>query len=281
MYMIMISKNDKPSLKFGIKLSSFLLLSVSTHAGVIAYQSFDFPAQTIGPASTAMNADENENDFGFTAPKSPSGRMPLVVIGDGLTYADAEGNRLEVNGRAAMVPPGDSSVYPLFALPKASPFSDLQNPEKPGQFAPPGSDIWVSFLMRSDGPLAPDTTFYLKAGSGKISAGLCNNERSEGAFFRLSGPRSHVVMQPDKSYLIVIRYQFGMSGGNDDRVSMWINPVLGSAEPVSYPDAEIEQTNVYVMDFWTVVHSKTSDFKGYVDEIRVGESYADVTPMAR
>jgi hypothetical protein len=86
------------------------------------------------------------------------------------------------------------------------------------------------------------------------------------------------------THLIVMRYTFNPALTNDDEFAMWVDPVsLGVAEgsvpaPATTTTGGIDQTSI--SSFWLFQHnaSTVAGSGFFIDEIRVGTTWKDVTP---
>jgi len=274
----------RPLLPFASAVCAFLVLSPLPRcaAALIAYEPFDYPAGTTDPGAgaAAEGMPLRDGGTGFTAPKLTASRQGLSVTSPGLQY-DSSGN-LAVRGNAALLPEGDSAIYQIYKSQDGDPFAQLRNPERPRALGKPGTVLWLSFLMSFTGELDNQSVAALKIGQNNISIGVCNNEKSDAPYFRLSGPRSNVPAEAGKTYLVVVKITYGEDAAPDsrsDKVEAWINPDLGGESPPVKPDAVLDHTRAMLSDFWTGAKlggKATAMF----DEFRIGETYGDVAPTA-
>jgi pectate lyase len=160
-----------------------------------------------------------------------------------------------------------------------------------------GGSIYVSFLLRqttlanSSGPLLAisDVTTVGSGGNGALVLYLSKS----GTEYRIGVKKSGSVVQYTASgtyavndtVLVVARYQFNTASSTDDTVTLWINPVLDGVEPA--PGAtDLAATTVSGATDYTVglqylhlrANSSTASGVNEVDNIRVGSTWADVTP---
>lgn len=259
----------------------FALASAQSFAGLIAYEPFDYPAGTTDPGSnqTKQGAAVSEGGTGFVTPKTMAGWQALTVVAPGLEYSET--GKLKVQGNAALAPAGNSAVYQLYKSQGGDPFEALRNPEKPDAFGKPGATLWISFLLCLTGDLNNQSLAVMKLGQNSLSLGVCGNEKSDGPYFRLSGPRSTIKAEPGRTYLLVVRITYGEHTSPDDRkdkVEAWINPELGGEAPPGKADAVIGETRAVLSDFWTATNLDDGTTAVF-DELRIGETYADVVPV--
>ncbi|MFC3159285.1 T9SS type A sorting domain-containing protein [Chryseobacterium arachidis] len=85
-----------------------------------------------------------------------------------------------------------------------------------------------------------------------------------------------------QTYLIVVGYTFNTGGTNDDIVSLWVNPATGGSTP---PTPTITDTNsttdlTGINNFLLRQDSATETPSLEIDELRIGTTWASVTPSA-
>lgn len=144
-----------------------------------------------------------------------------------------------------------------------------------------GTTRYLSFLLSPDSTLDTSNWFGLalrEGGAGDIFFGILARTTTFGIDDEtLNGTDdadSLISATLGTTALLVIKMQFNTSG-TDDVFSMYINPNPGSAEPT----ADATYTYDFAgQDIGTLVLN-SSDSVSY-DEIRIGTTYADVTPVA-
>ncbi|MBN8707988.1 MAG: hypothetical protein J0I10_01315 [Verrucomicrobia bacterium] len=268
-----------------ILAAASLCLPAGSRAGLIAYESFD---QNAGLENPDISADQPDGKpataggTGFQPLKVVSGREPLVVTEEGLTFSQ-DGMTLKTAGRAVRAPGGQSPSLPLYAPYAGDPFADYRSVQNPAAFGREGRTLWVSWLFRVEGDITLQTTAVMKIGSDAIHAGLIHNEKAKEAFFRLISSSTGVKVEPGRTYLAVVRIDYGSKdGGNDktDRIMLWVNPDLGGSDPGVKPRVTIDDVNAPISSFWFMLGSGDGQASAVFDEIRLGEEYADVVPAS-
>lgn len=256
------------------------LAFTNAHGALIVYEPFDYPAKDVGiePNSAMPNA----GGTGLTVSPMKTQRAPIEVSSEGLTYM--EGNSLAVKGRAASVSNGSSWIYKLNLgdLPPA--LEHLRDPYHPSALGAPGTALWFSFLLRIDGEITNLVEARLNIGKNRMMCGLTGNEKSDGAYIRLSGPRTNVAVESGRTYLIVGKITYGEKSDPEERtdnVEIWVNPDVGMQQPDHPANTKIEGTLAPLEDFWFETNSATTGIHALFDEIRIGETYGDVTPAAQ
>lgn len=128
---------------------------------------------------------------------------------------------------------------------------------------------FVSFLMRPDA----GSGFYGGLNVGNLFAGLSGNQATYG----LEGPTNDLSLSnlgaiPGQTVFFVLRLDF--LPGNDT-VSLFLNPAPGQPPPGT---ASAVKTD---LDVGAVTSIVINNYGGYtLDEIRIGTTYADVTPLS-
>src|SRR4029450_8736330 len=87
-------------------------------------------------------------------------------------------------------------------------------------------------------------------------------------------------LSPGTTYLVVVSYQFN-GGASNDVAKVWINPVIGGAEPTQ----DAISTNIGVTDATSIQRffirqdaANATAGSLAVAELRVGTTWASVTP---
>lgn len=160
-----------------------------------------------------------------------------------------------------------------------------------------GGSIYVSFLLRqttlanSSGPLLAlsDVTTVGSGGNGALVVYL----NKSGTQFQIGVKKNGSAVQYPSSgtyavndtVLVVARYAFNTASTTDDTVTLWVNPILNGVAPAPGP-AGIAETTVSGGADYPVglqylhlrANSSTASGINEVDNIRVGSTWAEVTP---
>lgn len=232
-------------------LVSALILSLgclSVYSGLLAYESFSY-----------TNDHNYYKDGGFGWGSAWGG----LSVTDGLTYTNS--NRpLATQGAAAMLL---SASWRLLDTTPSGPFTSLIDGN--GLIGKEGTAVWISYLLRPIelnqfvagvwmGRDTPNNGFalYLTNGITQLAQGV---------------PFSLLT-----NYFVVERIQF--RANNNDLREQYFNPVPGTPTPFG-----AQGTNVFTGDmrFNTVylVGNSVRSPAGIVDELRFGQSYADVAVL--
>ena len=205
-------------------------------------------------------------------------RQPVGIAEQGLSF-HGDGKPLAVRGKAGIAPYGASIIYNLIT----EGFETLRSPEDSDSFGAPGTAIWFSFLIAIQGEVSPSTEARVVLAKNRMVCGLTGNEKSGDAYIRLSGPRTNIPIESGKTYLVVGKITYGEKNVPDDRtdtVEIWVNPEVGLEEPGRLADAALRDTSASLKDFWFQTNSTSGSFTALFDEVRIGETYVDVTPAA-
>lgn len=227
-----------------------------------------------------------------------------TAVNGSLSYVDANGKRLATSGNKAFYSGSNgNNCQPGRAM------SSRRGKD--------GTSTWLSFLMVRLGDKSgtqgvdgtpsfqrganftlwdttdPSATTAQRLGIGESSGVLTGNPdydtwsmapRGSGSLRRLSTNSLHAV---DKVALLVARIDHKGDETEPDDAHLWINPLLG-VMPLTNdaPIRILSDTNTYDFSFDWVRHFAGNPNTGagqphaeyHFDELRIGETYADVTP---
>jgi hypothetical protein len=227
-----------------------LLVAGRLSAESIAYESFAYPLAS--PLTDASGGT------GWDAPWTVDGDSATAVA-PGLSYEDIYGNSLITTGLAASTA-GTATTRNFRAL-----------------AAPIRSEVWISFLYRLPEANAKfeGVSFYL-GDQNKFS--VQNPSTDPGSLIVLGnnvtgGSASTLKGNLDTTHLIVLHFLKGGAPGGADTVRIYVDPLL-AGNPSQF-DAAVTAAN---FDFDRVRIAGQDGSELLVDELRVGNSYAEVTP---
>lgn len=233
---------------------SLAVLTNSSHAGLNAYEPFNYTTSI--PNGTASTAN------GFTG-NWTCGATPTIAAG--MTYPDlpsAHGSFSSTSGRqfvgfATPLSAGTKWISFLFNL------AGNNGANHCGVYFPNGG-TGLFFGYGLDPQTA--TTGGLRPGSILTTGtGTANATSLASGFIGTYG---------QTPYLVVIRIDFNTSGGNDT-VTIYLNPTADSATPGVAPAYALNTFNVG--DITGIgFQNPGGGFAVKVDEVRVGDTYADV-----
>lgn len=266
--------------------------------GLWAYEGFDYPPTEPPPPvgdrfnwPTSGGADGLDGGFGWSGPWRETAEKVSVIVGDieanawratdrrrlGLLgYADAEGHVLASTGIQLRTAAGplSTTVRPLDA--KAFPESMVDE----RGIGRDGSVLWLSFLGQSFDGRGQGSFAYIQLGPdergfriGKLQ-GAPNGNWS--AAVVLDGDEVYErwsKISSGQAALIVARIIF-RPGAED--LAIWLDPTLGTEPPLS--DAKIRMS---VPDFRLTTLTISSRYTTDFDELRIGGTFADVTPLRK
>lgn len=221
------------------------------HAAELVYEPFDYTA--------AENLTSLAGGGGWASAWTQDGESS-VIGPDGLTFTDGIGNVLAVSGRSA------ETTHTATSRNFRTVAGGLL------------TDVWISFL------------WHLPASNNKFE-GL-NFYRGTQATFSISNPSTTAAATISLSnnlpggtgvstqkggfgvtHLVVLRLTEGGGPGGADRVQAFIDPLLSGVPSV--PDATVNGSN---FDFDNLRIAGQDGATVILDEIRIGSSFADVTP---
>ena len=249
-------------------LSLLVLLQLNAAAAPLFYEGFDYPeAEELGDTVTTSLRWEND-------------KSQFKIASGSLEYSGLKastGNRLNVTTTTASL---DSVRTTRGTWPEQT-----------------SGTLFVSFLLRlesADGiEAAGDGTSVLTLGKTSNGSHLLgvnllkkdgiklgvlkypsNTTRVSSAFFS-AGPGASLAANGSATYLVVAKYEW-VEGAGNDVVTVWINPAnLGGSED---PNNKVS-TNAGVDGTQSVGRLTLSRGPhANIDEIRIGQTWADVTP---
>ncbi|NTU54500.1 MAG: hypothetical protein HGA97_12570 [Chlorobiaceae bacterium] len=257
----MSNKNRKTRDLISGILTCMLLAPAPAHAALIAYEGFDYvPGSDIRGQSGGSGWATGSSWAGY----DPSATWPGLITSSGLSFGklDIQGKALTTATTPGTIPPPSSALY----------WRNLP------QFGQEGSTLYVSFLFRPEpefgyyGGINLTDEFGNGIFVGKSGASGYNNYGLEGPLNDIES--SGVPVATGETDLIILKAQF--LAGNDI-YSIFVNPALDGVEPGA---ASASKTD---FDPGNPLIGTTFIFNNYgnytIDEIRIGTTYADVTPI--
>jgi hypothetical protein len=249
------------------------------------YEGYDYPAGNI-----STNLAGGTGWAGAWIPDVEGPATNHVVSAAGLSYTDASGNVLMTTGGKAFysatnLASGDIRSFRDFAAPRTN------------------GTTWVSFMGRRLGPTTNNTgtpnnpypraanlSFY-EGGSERFAIGNGSGAVSNlwsilpGGSVANAGENQRSAVPMDQLALVVLRIDHvGDPAAANDYIHMWINPPLGVTPSTNTAAARTLGTNNYSFNrirpfvgATDAANSRPFAEMDY-DEIRVGETFASVTP---
>lgn len=240
-----------------ITVLALLLSARTSSAAPLAYEGFDYPA--------GADLVGNAGGSGFSGPWAPGGFNASVsdnydVAGGSLTFGPlvTGGNRVSSAPTNAIAGVTRSLAAPLGADGTTSYFSVLLRPE--GTL---GAGVFNGFFGLTLETAAEPELYIGKPGDGALTQYVVEDRGGGG---QVSSGAAATV---GESALLVLKAQF--LAGNDV-FTLYVNPTPGGPEPAA--GAVKSNSNVGPVTGLTIY--STGAFS--IDEIRVGTTFADVTP---
>ena len=231
------------------------LMRFQLHAALLVYEPFDYPADA--------SLLQQTNGLGFSSPWIPGGFNATIhdvfrIKAGPMKYPGLATQGTNHASIEAIVEPGIAGLSRILAT----------------NLATPGATYYLSFLHRPD---APEDYASLVIGTGELrelSIGKSGSVKKYHVSQRGGVNRVLSDVEPivGKTAFIVVKMEI-MDG--PDRFTLYVNPVPGKPEPKNgfvKEDLDLEfadQVILYSRAAWSV------------DEIRIGTTWADVTPATR
>ena len=221
-------------------------------AGLLGHDSFTYPhGDLVGNGGTGWAA-------------AWAGANPVVVTSPGLSFSDSIGNTLLTSGSALNTADGGA----------ATTISSREVADR-------NAETWISVLIQPQGSFTDfiGVSFYdngLATADARFAI-----EHATGKDLRLTKRAGGVVHSASfnttiGSPVLAVIHLVPDGGGGDpllDRLDVFFNPIL-DAEPV-VPHASI---SIDGLQFDRIRIAAQNGRSSLVDELRIGETYADVTP---
>ncbi|MEM8922084.1 MAG: sigma-70 family RNA polymerase sigma factor [Actinomycetota bacterium] len=179
------------------------------------------------------------------------GRPEILFTAESLQYTDAAGRRLDTAPGALRlrVPEGGAKLRTALDVAAAG-----------------DGPVWISYLIRLDSPEPGDAFMRLGSIFDRGSFGI----QSRPNYKFVNGPEAQRTVEQGTTVLLVAELR-------PQGASLWIDPDL--AEP-GFPAANYDQLPDDLEGTIDLVINDYADARYTVDEIRVGATYAVVTPIA-
>lgn len=246
---------------------------------LLAEEAFNFPTGTLHQKNNLNKAWGTAWTVQFINSADPG--TYVIPEGGGLTYLN-----LVTSGGRAMGGQSNASCGRQFATTALSPWvAYLKN----NRLDPRGRSLWWSVLLQKDQSNDDQVAIYLAPNSGGLAystgsaiagVGYFGTSSNNGGIrywgLRIGSTtyRSPVPITPGQPVLLALQLE---SGSPNNTLRLYVNPAdLGGAAPAS-PSAL--GTTTSALQFLNVAYNFSTPAAGSVDEIRLGESFAAVTPV--
>ena len=235
-----------------------LALCSAASAGLTAYDGFDYGA-------TTGDLTGKNGGSGWSGAYTDTGNSTIYTT-PGLTYTG-----LPTTGGGSKTADGGGATTLNFRS-----FNTIYGDNE--------TETWISFLAQRNGTASTATfaglSFYNSNGfSSSTDAEVTFANGGTGGAWRImdNGPpllngSTAVVPASNTTYLLVARILWGAGAGGKDAVSLFVNPTLGTLPSVADASLDVDITN---FDKVRIAAASAIDYT--FDEIRIGDSYADVT----
>lgn len=148
-------------------------------------------------------------------------------------------------------------------------------------------ETWISFLAQRNGAASTTTfaglSFYNSTGIATADAEFSISNAGTGGTWRLfdnnnggatTAVSTGITIASDTTYLLVAKIAWGAGAGGTETVSLFVNPTLGLPPVTADAGRDIDMANI------NKVRIAGANGVNYTfDEIRIGDSFASVTPV--
>ena len=228
-------------------------------AAPIASDSFDYPEGNLAENNGGSGWENAWYDV------HPGGTPKTFVLPPSLEYTDSKGMKLSAAGSQVGIAYDTSRIINLDTAAR----SDLAPFVKDGKLGADGTTIWISLLAFCDEGGEAWSLVELREGeeTEKLKIGHAGGATK----WSYIDARTRQGKTPlTEQAFVVIRIDF--KSGKDD-IYMWTNPDLGT-EP-AFETADVKSRHCDA-SFNTIVFRGDVNDEVYVDELRIGTTWADV-----
>jgi len=253
------------------------MYSLSVKSALIVYEGFDYPAAT--------NLRTQTGGSGWSGAWTNTGNATETATSPGLTYPGliVQGNKATLNGQQTTSTNGNSAFL-------------LRDTAQ--TFGTDGSTLWLSFISQRTGAKSAGGTGATLNYQRVFSLSLFNSTTEQASVGELSNdnldtwalnpdattivPSVHTTVPLDTQAFLLARLDF--IGAGTDKMYLWVNPDLSQGEPdIGTAAASITDDLTFNRLRMTVGGSQNSGAtlaaQGLFDEIRIGDTFADVTAV--
>lgn len=256
-------KDQRTSLKTLTKACLFAMagFSTSASAAIVVYDGFSSPVGDLDGSGGGSGWTDTWTPLGAPAPA-----IRPQILDTSLSYTDSGSNALETTG-GSMRLQTDTTGFRYFRTMDTAYGTD-------------GTTMYVSFLLdaeRSTGFWGMEFTLAGFTGDADRNIRFGDGDRMRSTHG--GGDLGSLGTAAGPTNLFVLKFDFGI--GDIDTVTLYKNPTLGTEPVTSF--GSLTTTGV---DGFTFSALTITDFSGgvgsnfHLDELRVGNTYADVTPIA-
>lgn len=257
-----------------------LITTTFTFGQVALYEGFDYtsPGFVGGNLATASDA-VGSNNWATHSNTATTGTGTIDVLAGTLSYAGlaiSAGNKVLMPGNNVTTPRDINRALSASSTAAVQYFSLLINVVDNTQLGATGTS---NGYFMSFGASAGASVTSLGARLGAISSNTGSNFRlniSNISTGTLTYTDNGTDLNFGTTYFVVVKYDRSAS---PTVATLWINPIPGVAEPVS-TITNSSGTNTFASFTSVALRNASATPKAEIDEIRVGATWADVTPVA-
>jgi hypothetical protein len=267
-------------LAIAIVTLSVSMWCMNLSAALIAYEGFDYADGT--------NVRTQTGGFGWTGAWTDTGNASATetATAPGLTYGNLSvaGNKLTSRGQQNNAGANGTNAFL---------FRDTSQ-----AFGTDGTTVWLSFISQRTGnkssggtaqPLNYQRVFSMSLFNGstteQASIGELSNDPADvwslNPDLTTFAPSAHTTTPLDTQAFLLARIDF-IAGTNADKIYLWVNPDLSLGEPATGTAAatvtdELSFNRVRLTVGGSQNTGANAGASGLFDEIRIGDTFADVT----
>lgn len=150
-----------------------------------------------------------------------------------------------------------------------------------------GTSLWFSFMINATANGDPTVSLFTNSNNYTTSGiGARINFSGDQVVARIgstNGGPGTFDFNLNTTYLIVGRLDLLNGPSGNDTLRLWVNPTTGGSDPTDASalstSTQVAQTGWFGSTTYLTIRSSGA-FSGSIDEIRLGNTFADVTPTA-
>jgi hypothetical protein len=266
---------------FAIATFSISIWSMNLSAALIIYEGFDYAV------GTNVRTQTGGSGWSGAWTDTANANATETATSPGLTYGSLEvlGNKLTSTGQQNNASANGTSAFLLRDTAQS--------------FGTDGTSVWLSFISQRTGsksnggtaqPLNYQRVFSLSLFTGtteQASVGELSNDPADvwalNSDLTTFAPSAHTTTPLDTQSFLLVRLDF-IAGVSTDKAYLWVNPDLSLGEPALGTEAatitdELSFNRIRLTVGGSQNTGATATASGLFDEIRVGDTFADVTPV--
>jgi hypothetical protein len=281
--------SDKELFILGSPMKKLIILSAFCLTGISAFALPDYDpfADATGSGGTSYTVGANligqkdaQGNSWVLAGSTSTTIQPTIAAGNlnisGLAASSGNSVAFGGNGNTARLALGSTTSAGTIYYSLAVQLTGIASLNTSGVF-------WAGFnnaaAASTSSPSVVGSKLYTRATAGGFNVGISKSSTSAADIAWDSAD----VLTTSSVIFLVGSYTFNTSTGSDDVAQLWVNPSstsfgAGSAPTSTLTDSANTDLGANILSFVLADRSAAEPSAGAIDELRIGTSWADVTP---